>query len=72
MIRISEIYVDKSGRLTQAGWQAFTAEFAAQSARIAALEAKISAASAVANAAGGATVDTEARTQLAAIRSALA
>jgi hypothetical protein len=71
MLRVSEIYIDAQGRLTQAGYLAFTTTLNAQAARITALEAKIAAAAAVANASGGATVDTQARTQLAGIRTAL-
>ena len=71
MLRTSEPYVDARGRLTQIGWQAFTTEFNAMATRITALEAKIAAAAAVANAAGGATIDAQARTQLAAIKAAL-
>jgi len=71
MLRTSEAYITKDGKLTQAGYQAFQKLFADQAARIAALEAKIAAAAAVANATGGATIDTQARTQLSGIRSAL-
>lgn len=71
MLRTSEQYVTPDGRLTQAGWQALTAEFTALATRLSTAEAKIAAAAAVANAAGGITVDAEARAQLAAIRSAL-
>lgn len=71
MIRQREKYMNGDGSLTDAGYFAFTQLFAAQAARIAALEAKIAGAAAVANAAGGATVDTQARTQLAGIRTAL-
>jgi hypothetical protein len=67
MIRYDIQYVDKDGSLTQAGWQML----AAMERRLAAAEALIAAAAAVANAAGGATVDAEARAQLAAIKVAL-
>lgn len=67
MIRADVVYVDKDGTLTQAGWQVF----ADLERRALAAEAKIAAAAAVANAAGGGTVDTQARAQLAAIRVAL-
>lgn len=56
-------YFTPDGRLTQAGFQAFN--------EITTLSSKIAAAAAIANAAGGATVDTEARAQLAAIKAAL-
>lgn len=71
MLRLREKYITPTGELTDAGWQALQGEFDAQEARIAALEAKVAAAAAVANAAGGGTVDAQARTQLAGIRSAL-
>ena len=67
MIRADVVYVDKDGTLTQAGWQVF----ADLERRALAAEAKIAAAAAVANAAGGATVDAQARAQVAAIRMAL-
>lgn len=57
-------FVTQDGMLTQAGAQAFTSE-------INVLAAKIAAAAAVPNASGGATVDTQARAQLAAIKVAL-
>ena len=67
-LRMGEPYVDQHGGLTQTGWQAFTA----MEERIADLEAKLAAAVAVANATGGATVDTQARAELIAIKGALA
>ena len=67
MIRADVVYVDKDGTLTQAGWQVF----ADIEGRALAAEAKIAAAAAVADAAGGATVDAQARAQLAAIKVAL-
>lgn len=67
MIRADVVYVDKDGTLTQAGWQVF----ADLERRALAAEAKIAAAAAVADAAGGATVDAQARAQLAAIKVAL-
>ena len=71
MLRTDVGYVDAQGRLTQAGFQAFQSEMTSLAARLSAAEAKIAAAAAVANAAGGVTVDAEARAQLVAIRSAL-
>jgi hypothetical protein len=71
MLRLREKYVTPTGELTDAGWQALQGAFDAQEDRIAALEAKVAAAAAVANAAGGATIDTQARAQLASIRTAL-
>ena len=70
-LQMSEVYVDRFGRLTQAGWQALQGALDAQGTRLAAVEAKVAAAAAVANATGGATIDAEARTQLAGIRTAL-
>lgn len=67
MIRADVAYVEPDGSLTQAGWQVL----ADLERRLLAAEAKIAAAAAVANAAGGATVDTQARAQLAAIKVAL-
>lgn len=67
MIRADVVYLDKDGTLTQAGWQVF----ADLERRALAAEAKIAAAAAVADAAGGATVDAQARAQLAAIKVAL-
>jgi hypothetical protein len=71
MLRLREKYVTPTGELTDAGWQALQGAFDEQEARIAALEVKVAAAAAVANAAGGGTVDTQARTQLAGIKAAL-
>ena len=71
MLRTDVRYVSPQGEFTQAGVVAIRSEMQALSVRLAAAEAKIAAAAAIANAAGGATVDTEARAQLAAIRSAL-
>ena len=70
-LRTDIAYFTADGRLTQAGFQAFSTEIDPLAAKIAASAAKIAAAAAVANAAGGATIDAEARAQLAAIRSAL-
>jgi hypothetical protein len=63
-------YFTPDGRLTQAGFQAF-GQITTLTATVSTLQAKIAAAAAIANAAGGATIDTEARAQLAAVRSAL-
>lgn len=71
MLRLRERYITASGELTDAGWSALQGAFDAQEDRIAALEAKVAAAAAVADAAGGGTVDTQARTQLAGIKAAL-
>jgi chemotaxis receptor (MCP) glutamine deamidase CheD len=51
--------------------QRLVRELETQGAALAALQAKVAAAAAVANAAGGATIDVQARAQLAAIRAAL-
>ena len=67
-LRMGETYIDQRGGLTQAGWQAFSA----MEERLADLEAKLAAAAAVADAAGGATVDTQARAELVAVKGALA
>lgn len=67
-LRMGETYIDQGGRLTQAGWQAFSD----MERRVAELEAKLAAAAAVADAAGGATVDAEARAELVAVKGALA
>ncbi len=63
-LRTDVIYFTPDGRLTQAGFQAFTNE-------ISTAAAKIAAAAAVADATGGATVDTQARAELIAIKTAL-
>lgn len=68
MIRMGENYVRADGSLTQAGWSAFRE----MEQRIAGLEAKLAAAAAVANATGGATVDTQVRAEVVAIKGALA
>lgn len=70
-LRMAEVYVDAQGRLTQAGWQALQGALDAQAGRIAVIEANLAAAAAVANATGGATVDTQARAELVAIKAAL-
>lgn len=67
-LRMGETYIDQGGMLTQAGWQAFSD----MERRVAELEAKLAAAAAVADAAGGATVDAEARAELVAVKGALA
>lgn len=70
-LRTDTPYTFGDGRLTPAGWQALQGALDAQEARLAALETKVAAAAAVANATGGATIDAEARTQLAGIKAAL-
>lgn len=71
MLRTDIKYVDNMGRFTMAGVQAIEAERAALVARLTIAENKIAAAAAIANATGGATIDAEARTQLAGIKAAL-
>lgn len=68
MIRVDVSYVTPDGRLTKAGFDAF----GAMEREIAALKAKVAAAAAIADAAGGGTVDTQARAELIAIKAALA
>lgn len=68
MIRVDIKYFTPDGRLTKAGFDVF----AAMEREVSALRAKIAAASAIADAAGGATVDTQARAELVAIKAALA
>ena len=58
-------YFTPDGRLTQAGFQAFNAE-------ISAMAVKFAAAAAVPNSSGGATIDTQARAELIAIKGAIA
>lgn len=67
MIRRDVQYV-QDGRLTAAGYDAF----AKMERDISAMRARLDAVAAVADAAGGATVDTQARAELAAIKAALA
>ncbi len=67
MIRFDVVYVDADRTLTQAGYEVLRD----MDRRLQAAEARIAAAAAVVNAAGGATVDAQARTQLAAIKTAL-
>jgi hypothetical protein len=74
VLRQDVAYVGGNGMLTKAGYDLFIGLFRDQAdtaARLSAAEGKIAAAAAIANASGGATVDTQARAQLAAIRSAL-
>ena len=54
-------YFTPDGRLTQAGFQAFSG-----------LEIKLAAAAAIPNASGGATIDTQARAELIALKGSLA
>ena len=58
-------YFTPDGRLTQAGFQAFNTE-------ISATAAKLAAAAAVPNSSGGATIDSQARAELIAIKGSLA
>lgn len=69
MLRTDVVYVKPDGTFTQAGVQAVQRELLALG--VSALGVKITAAAAVPNATGGATVDTQARAQLAAIKVAL-
>jgi len=64
-LRTDVQYFTPDGRLTPAGFLAFTSE-------IKALTAKLNAVAAVPDAAGGATIDAQARAELAAIKDALA
>lgn len=68
MIRTDVPYFTADGRLTKAGFDVFSA----MERETKALKAKIAAAAAIADAAGGATVDAEARAELVAIKGALA
>lgn len=68
MMRIDRRYVTEGGTLTPEGH----AVFAALERDVAAIKARLDAVSGVADAAGGATVDTEARAELVAIKGALA
>lgn len=67
MIRMGVSYVMPGGSLTKAGYDALIA----LDRRLQAIEDRLSAAAAVADATGGATVDAEARAELAAIKAAL-
>lgn len=67
-MRSSEGYFTQDGRPTRVG----EAYFADLERQIAALQAKLAAVAAVAGATGGATVDTQARAELVAIKGALA
>lgn len=64
MIRKGIPYINPDGTLTDAGYFALNGEFEK-------LAKKLAAAAAVPDAAGGATVDAEARAELAAIKAAL-
>lgn len=64
MIRKGVPYINPDGTLTDAGYFALRGEFDA-------LAKKLAAAAAVPDATGGATVDAEARAELAAIKAAL-
>lgn len=66
MIRTDREYV-RNGMLTQEGFSVFTR----MESRLAEIEAKLAAVVAVADATGGATVDAEARAEVAAIKGAL-
>jgi len=68
MIRTDIRYFTPEGTLTKAGYDVL----ASLSADLAAVQAKLVAAAAVADAAGGATVDAEARAELVAVKGALA
>lgn len=63
-LRTDVVYFTPNGMLTQAGFQAFSAE-------ISTLARKLAAAAAIANSSGGATIDTQARAELIAIKGAL-
>lgn len=71
MLRTDVRYVTPNGEFTQSALSALRSEMQLLATRLTVAEGKIAAAAAIANATGGATVDAEARTQLAAIRSAL-
>lgn len=70
MIRKGVRYIDQNGMLTTEGYLALGRLDGIEQG-LAALSAKIEAAAAVPDASGGATVDAEARAQLAAIRAAI-
>lgn len=67
MIRTDIRYFYADGTATKAGYDMLVSLFA----RVEALEARLNAAADVADATGGATVDTEARAELVAIKGAL-
>ena len=69
MLRTDVVYVKQDGTFTQAGVQAIQRELLALG--VSGLATKLTAAAAVPNAVGGATVDTQARAQLAAIKVAI-
>lgn len=64
MLRTDVVYVKPDGTFTQAGVQAIARELQS-------LNSKLTAAAAVPNAVGGATIDAQARAQLAAIKAAI-
>ena len=68
MMRIDRRYVTEGGTMTPEGF----AVFSAMERDIADMKARLDAAAAVADATGGATVDTQARAELVAIKGALA
>ena len=68
MMRIDRRYVTAGGTLTPEGFAMFTT----MERDIADMKARLDAAAAVADATGGATVDTQARAELVAIKGAMA
>lgn len=68
MIRTDVQYMTQDGKLTKAGYDVFVA----MERDVRVMRAKLAAMAAVANAAGGATVDAQARAELVAIKGAVA